>query len=114
MCIRDSVVGARSGRGHHGAGDPRKDPSDGRRRFLGEDVESGRRLLRAVSYTHLRAHENVLGLVCRLLLEKKNHDNSITQVHSISPNVLRKHTDQIHVRWAYHMTAERPTTIADE
>ena len=25
-----------------------------------------------VSYTHLRAHETVLDLVCRLLLEKKN------------------------------------------
>src|SRR5665811_2056352 len=28
------------------------------------------RLLKAVSYTHLRAHETVLDLVCRLLLEK--------------------------------------------
>src|SRR5664280_2299487 len=27
--------------------------------------------LRTVSYTHLRAHETVLDLVCRLLLEKK-------------------------------------------
>ena len=26
-----------------------------------------------VSYTHLRAHETVLDLVCRLLLEKKTH-----------------------------------------
>ena len=29
-------------------------------------------MLGAVSYTHLRAHETVLDLVCRLLLEKKN------------------------------------------
>ena len=29
-------------------------------------------LLGPVSYTHLRAHETVLDLVCRLLLEKKN------------------------------------------
>ena len=29
--------------------------------------------LRPVSYTHLRAHETVLDLVCRLLLEKKKH-----------------------------------------
>ena len=31
----------------------------------------------AVSYTHLRAHETVLDLVCRLLLEKKKkaHDD---------------------------------------
>ena len=28
-----------------------------------------------VSYTHLRAHETVLDLVCRLLLEKKNNKN---------------------------------------
>ena len=31
-----------------------------------------------VSYTHLRAHETVLDLVCRLLLEKKNTDNTIS------------------------------------
>ena len=29
----------------------------------------------AVSYTHLRAHETVLDLVCRLLLEKKKLQN---------------------------------------
>ena len=32
----------------------------------------------AVSYTHLRAHETVLDLVCRLLLDKKKHYNSIS------------------------------------
>eukprot|EP00657_Telonema_sp_P-1_P008338 TRINITY_DN2929_c0_g1_i1.p1 TRINITY_DN2929_c0_g1~~TRINITY_DN2929_c0_g1_i1.p1 ORF type:complete len:129 (-),score=54.13 TRINITY_DN2929_c0_g1_i1:72-458(-) len=31
----------------------------------------GGRILGPVSYTHLRAHETVLDLVCRLLLEKK-------------------------------------------
>ena len=31
--------------------------------------------MRAVSYTHLRAHETVLELVCRLLLEKKKKLN---------------------------------------
>ena len=29
-----------------------------------------------VSYTHLRAHETVLDLVCRLLLEKKKKINT--------------------------------------
>eukprot|EP00657_Telonema_sp_P-1_P001170 TRINITY_DN12596_c0_g1_i1.p1 TRINITY_DN12596_c0_g1~~TRINITY_DN12596_c0_g1_i1.p1 ORF type:complete len:103 (-),score=15.65 TRINITY_DN12596_c0_g1_i1:57-365(-) len=29
--------------------------------------------LKPVSYTHLRAHETVLDLVCRLLLEKKKN-----------------------------------------
>ena len=30
-----------------------------------------------VSYTHLRAHETVLDLVCRLLLEKKKTPHSV-------------------------------------
>ena len=33
--------------------------------------DAAMRGLEAVSYTHLRAHETVLDLVCRLLLEKK-------------------------------------------
>ena len=37
------------------------------RRTLGERIDGHT----AVSYTHLRAHETVLDLVCRLLLEKK-------------------------------------------
>ena len=32
-----------------------------------------REAFEAVSYTHLRAHETVLDLVCRLLLEKKKY-----------------------------------------
>ena len=40
-----------------------------------KDLESGEILFSrgadTVSYTHLRAHETVLDLVCRLLLEKK-------------------------------------------
>ena len=35
-------------------------------------VRGGQAGSAAVSYTHLRAHETVLDLVCRLLLEKKN------------------------------------------
>ena len=37
----------------------------------------------AVSYTHLRAHETVLDLVCRLLLEKKKHIhiNTLLKTH---------------------------------
>src|SRR5664280_3633502 len=34
-------------------------------------LESGLNIINPVSYTHLRAHETVLDLVCRLLLEKK-------------------------------------------
>ena len=35
-------------------------------------VQPGADSIIPVSYTHLRAHETVLDLVCRLLLEKKN------------------------------------------
>src|SRR5665811_2546331 len=35
-----------------------------------------------VSYTHLRAHETVLDLVCRLLLEKKKKDTKLTSINA--------------------------------
>ena len=35
-----------------------------------------------VSYKHLRAHETVLDLVCRLLLEKKKLQSSRTNIHT--------------------------------
>ena len=37
----------------------------------GVDLGASPRAIISVSYTHLRAHETVLDLVCRLLLEKK-------------------------------------------
>ena len=37
-----------------------------------------------VSYTHLRAHETVLDLVCRLLLEKKTEYNSLRMLAMIN------------------------------
>mgnify|MGYP003380841598 CR=1 FL=1 len=52
--------------------------------------DRGIRLLplgRPVSYTHLRAHETVLDLVCRLLLDKKKD----TDDHTGSRTVERQH-----------------------
>ena len=48
------------------------------------DAETGEDLIgiNAVSYTHLRAHETVLDIVCRLLLEKKKkriYNNTYTK-----------------------------------
>ena len=43
--------------------------------------DATRQAFTAVSYTHLRAHETVLDLVCRLLLEKKNTNNYYKSVH---------------------------------
>ena len=69
-----------------GAGRPLLKVAFGAQRgqFLGhgdvdELIEHG--AVNAVSYTHLRAHETVLDLVCRLLLEKKKTQ---TKYESIS------------------------------
>ena len=49
--------------------------------FIRDEIAKGRQiyvvfpLIEAVSYTHLRAHETVLDIVCRLLLEKKKKYN---------------------------------------
>ena len=45
--------------------------------------------LRAVSYTHLRAHETVLDLVCRLLLEKKTRKMSTIVCMKITPKLIQ-------------------------
>mgnify|MGYP003381562313 CR=1 FL=1 len=47
----------------------------------------------AVSYTHLRAHETVLDLVCRLLLEKKTQRIEMRQrPSSLSTTLLSTNT----------------------
>ncbi|WP_460381854.1 hypothetical protein, partial [Staphylococcus aureus] len=46
-----------------------------------------------VSYTHLRAHETTLHLVCRLLLEKM----CCTRLHSVSYTHLRAHETTLHL-----------------
>ena len=53
--------------------------------FLGESMMGPV----TVSYTHLRAHETVLDLVCRLLLEKKKTKNITIYLilHSIERNI---------------------------
>ena len=45
--------------------------------------EEGKGRFVAVSYTHLRAHETVLDLVCRLLLEKKKNIDKNDQVKKL-------------------------------
>ena len=58
---------------------------------VGTIVNAVRVALETVSYTHLRAHETVLDLVCRLLLEKKKHSSkrlSPKQLHHIQPCAL--------------------------
>ena len=51
-----------------------------------------------VSYTHLRAHETVLDLVCRLLLEKKKQSayNYVTCIHEHTHEVTLEQHDSTH------------------
>ena len=61
------------------------------------------RVFWAVSYTHLRAHETVLDLVCRLLLEQKK--KTITTKTPLFKHDKQKHTNlQIHTRRATYTT----------
>ena len=77
MCIRDSLpIWA-----WHDAGDPVVPVLLTRKmvdaaRGAGAEVRYD-----AVSYTHLRAHETVLDLVCRLLLEKKTRNKKKNKTH---------------------------------
>ena len=55
------------------------------------------RTITTVSYTHLRAHETVLDLVCRLLLEKKTHYTTLrydATVLTIISQLLREKKKQ--------------------
>ena len=63
MCIRDSVVDELLQAEVHHGGEPAA-----RCEFLERAAAHARGV--AVSYTHLRAHETVLDLVCRFLLVK--------------------------------------------
>mgnify|MGYP003376931609 CR=1 FL=1 len=56
----------------------------------------------AVSYTHLRAHETVLDLVCRLLLEKKNN-----RYHTQSTHIITTHLSKyIHIQKINNQTLQ--------
>ena len=65
MCIRDSDERGRQSGEDVAEPVARRDGDDAALTVSAQRVGS-------VSYTHLRAHETVLDLVCRLLLEKKN------------------------------------------
>ena len=69
MCIRDSRRTGGCGASREEPGDVAGDGGDG----AGNAARDGDA---AVSYTHLRAHETVLDLVCRLLLETKTPDSA--------------------------------------
>ena len=105
MCIRDSPA---PGAGDGGRLHRRADPGRGRRhRAAGRLLPAG-----AVSYTHLRAHETVLDLVCRLLLEKKkrlheHHDRP--KRHSSPRTVARRLQPRHRVAHSATSTAVSPT-----
>ena len=51
----------------------------------------------SVSYTHLRAHETVLDLVCRLLLEKKKHKKATANEPTASILLIYHHLSLHHL-----------------
>ena len=74
MCIRDSFS-------HRAA---QNAVPQGLDHFAAFDDGPHQRAIRgaaAVSYTHLRAHETVLDLVCRLLLEQNKVDTQLDLPH---------------------------------
>mgnify|MGYP003380231618 CR=1 FL=1 len=71
MCIRDSFATVLTDDPSVvGTMDPTITPADNATCTL-PALNATINAINAVSYTHLRAHETVLDLVCRLLLEKK-------------------------------------------
>ena len=81
MCIRD-----RRHPGEHP--EERRAERRSQRGRARRHLPEGRQRAQAVSYTHLRAHETVLDLVCRLLLEKKKKKLSTPQKYDLSINKL--------------------------
>ena len=59
----------------------------------------------AVSYTHLRAHETVLDIVCRLLLEKKKQQQNNTHTQQQHNKQLTQ-TQLIQQQKMLYITAE--------
>ena len=70
MCIRDSVTVTCDGDVALVTSDTYPDHE-----MMTGIVGTNEQIPVPVSYTHLRAHETVLDLVCRLLLAKKNNKN---------------------------------------
>ena len=61
-----------------------------------------------VSYTHLRAHETVLDLVCRLLLEKKKHiSRARMRMRTPITDKVYVYTSTVLVRAAYCLLSQR-------
>ena len=75
MCIRDSIRGGLAWLKERLAADSSGDAT-------AVFFYSGHGAYNPVSYTHLRAHETVLDIVCRLLLEKKKRINPICYGHA--------------------------------
>ena len=78
---------------------------DGLEREFG--LEAGG-LYKPVSYTHLRAHETVLDIVCRLLLEKKNKTQHNTTQHKQLSNEIKRNRDKENIQLIHiHITHNR-------
>ena len=66
---------------------------EARKSLPGVQPNGGERPLTPVSYTHLRAHETVLDLVCRLLLEKQKK-KKYTKPNNTTIIIINTHISQ--------------------
>ena len=64
----------------------------------------------AVSYTHLRAHETVLDLVCRLLLEKKQKKQQKNTNKKTQTQLHTKYKDIVQINKRQRNTHRRLTS----
>eukprot|EP00657_Telonema_sp_P-1_P003605 TRINITY_DN1854_c0_g1_i1.p1 TRINITY_DN1854_c0_g1~~TRINITY_DN1854_c0_g1_i1.p1 ORF type:complete len:192 (-),score=11.75 TRINITY_DN1854_c0_g1_i1:11-586(-) len=65
------------------------------RKYVPEMPDYGERIT-TVSYTHLRAHETVLDLVCRLLLEKKKIKHFYRGILTVKQKNKNNKQDTVH------------------
>ena len=79
MCIRDSLIPVALGHEQEEVIEVHWVP-------LNQAMEWCRDGTISVSYTHLRAHETVLDLVCRLLLENKTTTSTLTTTARTTTN----------------------------
>ena len=76
----------------------------------GTDTGVGKTVVTAtpVSYTHLRAHETVLDLVCRLLLEKKTKQHNKKKKKKQRKKKINNQSDiqatQLHISTTHQLT----------
>ena len=92
MCIRDRAADARLAKRRGGEDEDRRLLSDHVLEVIPMHARGRLAGIDPVSYTHLRAHETVLDIVCRLLLEKKKINKKKNKIKKKKRKIRVIHT----------------------